>query len=110
MNRSHILLLFCIPCRCIIAYLASILSDEYLKRMGYIYGLISIGFMYAFINNLQNTPGIQGNIWWHNLRPVFALTYFIFSILAISKNRHAYKLLCFDAIFGLISFLVLKEK
>ena len=56
MNRSNIFLIFCIPCRCILAYLASILPDNNLKIMGYIYGLMSIGFMYAFINNMQNTP------------------------------------------------------
>lgn len=110
MNRSNIFLIFCIPCRCILAYLASTIQNNNLKIMGYIYGLMSIGFMYAFINNMQNTPGIQGNIWWHNIRPVFALIYLGFFILTILKNKNAYKLLYLDAIFGLLASLVLKRK
>jgi len=109
MYRSYIFFLLCIPCRCILAFLASILPDNNLKIMGYMYGLMSIGFMYAFMKKLQNTPGIQGNIWWHDVRPVFALIYLGFSILVFLKNRHAYKFLCFDVIFGLLSFCLLKK-
>ena len=108
MNRSNIFLIFCIPCRCILAYLASTIQNNNLKIMGYIYGVVSIGFMYAYVNNLQKTPGIQGNIWWHDMRPVFSLIYLGFSILAITQNRNAYKWLYFDVIVGLTTFLVMK--
>jgi len=109
MNRSNIFILLCIPCRLLIAYLANVVSDKYLKIMGYIYGLVGIGFMYAYLNKMQNTPGIKGNIWWHDLRPIFSVIYAGFSILAIACNRSAYKLLYIDVIFGLLAFLVLKE-
>ena len=109
MNRSNIFILLCIPCRLLIAHVAKIISDKYLKKMGYVYGLLSIGFMYAYLNNMQNTPGINGHIWRQNIRPVFSLIYAGFSILAISKNTNSYKLLYVDAIFGILSFLMLKK-
>ena len=108
MNRSKTFLILCIPFRCLLAYLTNKMSNEYLSIMGYIYGVVSIGFMYAYVNNLQKTPGIQGNIWWHDMRPVFSLIYLGFSILAITQNRNAYKWLYFDVIVGLTTFLVMK--
>jgi hypothetical protein len=46
-----------------------------------------------------------GVIWWNNIRPVHALNYLIFFLLAFTNNKYAWVPLGVDVIIGLIAFI-----
>ena len=73
------MLLFLVGCmgaRLLITYLAKVANQKWLRVMGYIAILPSIGFMYLFLSGTRNKTGSFGEkIWWNNLRPVHALVF-----------------------------------
>ena len=109
MQKRFALFLFgCIPTRLLLAYTASQLSTDNLKILGYICLLPAIGFLYIYLTGSRDTGLETGGekIWWNNLRPLHSFNYFLFSYLAINGYvDDAWKILLFDVIFGLLSFL-----
>jgi hypothetical protein len=106
-KRFALFLLFCIPSRIFITYLAYTVPLQYLRWMGYVALLPAFGFMYLYISGTRTT-GLEtfgDKIWWNNLRPIHSLLYFLFSINAIREKRRAWQYLFSDVILGLSSFI-----
>lgn len=96
----------CFPSRLLLSLLAKKINPTYLPIMGLFTIFISINFLINFINNKNYDKGFFGNyVWWNNYRIIHALTYAIFSILAILKFNNAWIILFIDAILGLLFFL-----
>ena len=106
--KRHLLFLFgCIMTRLFLVYLAKNFRDKNLMYMGFLGLIPAIGFSYIYLTGSRKTGGeVFGNkIWWNSLRPVHAILYFTFAILAINKNKKAYIPLLVDVNIGLFAFL-----
>lgn len=101
----------CITTRLILVYLAFTFAynkPQYLQWMGYIAILPALGFTIIYLGGYRKTGAevFGERIWWNDLRPVHATLYAVFAYLAITKNKHAWKVLLMDVVIGLIAFLV----
>ena len=108
-KRMLLFLIGCIGTRLLFVYLAIKLPLFWLKVMGMLAIIISMGFLTIFIFGLRKTgPETMGDkIWWNSLRPFHALTYLIFGILAIKGiQSEAWKFLLLDVSVGLGAFLI----
>lgn len=109
-QKRFLLFLFgCIGTRLLFVYLAKTLPNKYLQMMGYIALIPAIGFIYIFITGTRETGAevFGDKIWWNDLRPVHSFLYFCFAYFAISgKSDIAWKILFFDVLLGLTSFLI----
>ena len=108
-KRFLLFLIGCIGARFLFVYVAKIASPIFLKFMGVIALMISIGFISIYLFGLRKTGLETGGetIWWNSLRPFHALTYAIFGYMALSgMQNHAWKILLIDVIVGLAAFLI----
>jgi hypothetical protein len=108
-KRFILFLIGCMGARFLFVYLAKIASLTFLKFMGIIALIISIGFISIYFFGLRKKGFEIGDqiIWWNSLRPFHALTYAIFAYMALSgMQNHAWKVLLIDVIFGLAVFLI----
>ena len=106
-ERKLLFLLGCIPTRLLIAYLSKICPPVYLPILGTIALLPASGFMYLYVNGLRTSGlGVFEKIWWHPIRPVHAIFYYLFAYYAIIKSKNAWMFLLVDALFGLIAFIL----
>lgn len=107
--QKRFLLFFigCIGTRTAFVYFAKNADANYLKYMGYLAMLPSVGFFYLFLTGTRKTgPEVFGDkIWWNNVRPVHGLLYLLFAYNAIIGNKIAWIYLLDDVIIGLVSFL-----
>lgn len=107
-QRMCLFLIGCMGARFGLAYLAYKLPTEYLPYMGLMAIVISTGFALIYINGWRKT-GLEvggGKIWWNALRPVHAGLWFIFAIMAFTKDRNSWMVLFADALLGLTVFLI----
>jgi len=107
-KRFLLFLIGCIGSRSLLVVIAKNIQTKYLKYMGYLALLVSIGFMYIFLTGSRET-GVEvfgEKIWWNNLRPLHSLLYFLFAYNAINGNKNAWIYLLIDVVIGLISFLI----
>ena len=106
-KRILLFLLLCIPTRLYFVYLAKTSNKETLRILGYISIIPALGFLYIYMTNSRRTGSetFGKPIWWNNLRPLHSFLYFLFSYMAIRNNKESYKVLFFDVLIGLISFL-----
>jgi len=110
-DLQKIFLLFLIGCigvRLLFVMIAKYINIKYLKYLGYLALLPSIGFMYIYLTESRNTGvGAFGEkIWWINLRPIHSILYFLFAYNAIIGNRHSWIYLLADVFIALMSFLI----
>ncbi len=108
-KRVLLFLIGCMGSRFLLVYLAKISSLTFLKVIGVIALMISLGFISIYLFGLRKTGLETGGetIWWNSLRPFHALTYAIFGYMALSgMQNHAWKILLIDVIFGLSAFLI----
>ncbi len=112
MKRIMLFLIGCMGVRFFFVYLAKNIYIDYLPYLGYCAILLSIGLMYKFITSFKKTElgAFGGKIWWNNLRPVHSILYGLFAYLAITKNKHAWKILLVDVLIGLFSFILFYYK
>jgi len=106
MNNKIVFLFGCITFRLFLTFISKTRLDL-LPIMGKIALIPAIGFMIIYIFKLRPT-GIEVNngiIWWNHLRPIHSLLFFLFSYLAINKNKNSWVVLLIDTLFGLTSFL-----
>ena len=70
--------------------------------------LVAIGFLVIYFGGLRKSGAetFGEKIWWNNLRPVHAVLYFIFAILAFKKNKKSWVVLLIDVIIGFLSFII----
>jgi hypothetical protein len=107
-QRFLMFLIGCIGIRSLFVIIAKNINTEYLKYLGYLALLPSIGFMYIYLTGIRNTGvGAFGEkIWWNHLRPIHSILYFLFAYNAIIGNTQSWIYLLVDVLIGLISFLI----
>ena len=88
--------------------LANKINKEYLPIMGALAMIPAIGFLYIyFFSSRKTCPEVfVGKIWWNDLRLIHGLIYIAFAVFAFQKKHFAAKVLYFDVILGLVSFLI----
>ena len=97
----------CLIVRISFVLVAKKINNEYLPYLGYLALIPAFGFITIYLTGSRKT-GIEtlgDNIWWNHLRPLHALLYFVFAIMAINKFKDAYLILLIDVIIGFIAFL-----
>jgi hypothetical protein len=108
-KRMLLFLIGCIGIRLLFVFIAFKLPVFWLKIMGILAILISIGFMTIFIFGLRKT-GLETMgtpIWWNSLRPFHSAMYLIFGILAIMGiKKYAWVFLLIDVMVGLFAFIL----
>ena len=111
-KRFALFLIGCIGTRLLFVYIAKHIGLKYLPYLGFLALLPAIGFMYIYIFGARKTGAevFGEKIWWNDLRPLHALFYTLFAIMAITKNRMAWIWLLLDVLVGLVSFLVYHYK
>lgn len=98
-------LLGCVPARLFLAYLAYILSKEYLKYYSAILIAIGAGFMYLyFTNGRLKAPEGGGKTWWAHYRIIHGFLYLMAGYLAYKGEREAFVPLFVDVLFGVFVF------
>lgn len=109
MNIHRILLFWigCIGTRCAAAWFAYA-HPEYLKYMGVVAALISLGFLTIYFGKLRQTGlEVSGErIWWDHMRPVHALFYAAFAYFALTSNTHAWMFLAADVVLGALLWIL----
>lgn len=102
-----VFILGCIICRAIIAYGMSYIPTRFLPYMGTITMIPFIGFSYIYLNDLRKVGLETGGkeIWWNDMRPVHGAIYYMFSIMALKSNKHAYLALVLDVIVAIFVFI-----
>lgn len=107
-QRIFIFVFGCILARLTLVYVAYRIPIDYLQWMGVAALGIAIGFTLIFLNKWRKT-GIETRgrpIWWNHLRPIHALFWFTFAILALLRRRKAWIVLLLDTLVGLGAFLM----
>ena len=106
-NRIYIFFIICIGIRLLISIVAKHINISYLPNLAVIALIISIGFMVIYMTGIRKT-GYEagGKIWWNHLRPVHAMLYFIFAMLAFKKDKNAWIALFIDALLGIFSKVI----
>jgi len=109
LQKRFLLFIFgCLGTRFALAVLADKINKEYLPIMGGLALIPAIGFLYIYFFSARKTgPEVFGEkIWWNNMRLIHGLIYIAFAVFAIQKKHFAAKVLYFDVILGLVSFLL----
>lgn len=107
-KRVALFLIGCIGTRSLFVYIAKNISLKYLPYLGLLALLPSIGFTYIYLFGARKTGAevFGAKIWWNDLRPIHALMYYLFAIMAIMRNKFAWIWLLIDVMIGLTSFLI----
>jgi hypothetical protein len=106
-KRALLFLVGCIGSRALLAYLAYALSTSQLYYLGFLTMIPVFGWIYIILTGSRKSGLETGGepIWWNNLRPVHALNYAAFSLMAFQGNEKAYLFLVFDVVFGLFAWI-----
>ena len=106
-NGILLFLLVCIPLRVLIVYIAKITPNKYLPIIGVPFLIFGLGALYLYLSETRTTGGgaFGGVLWWKDVRPIHALLYLSFAILAFLRYTNAWILLAVDVLVGLVGFL-----
>lgn len=106
LHRSLLFLFGCLGIRTLFAVGAAKLDKNHLPYVGILGLLLAISWVLIYKFNLRPTGREAGGvIWWNHIRPVHALMYLIFAILAFTKSDYAWVPLGIDVLIGLCAFL-----
>ena len=109
MERKALFLFGCMGSRLTITWLAYKYPELTLRPLGIMALIIASGFAYIYANGLRKT-GIETfgeRIWWNELRPVHAVLWGTFAIMALNDMRaDAWKVLLLDVIIGFTAWLL----
>jgi hypothetical protein len=110
-KRSHMFLFGCIGVRLGLAVLAYHYLQTNNANLQYLIALtlaIAASWIILYTCKMRQTgfeasaeDDEQGQIWWDHLRPIHALLYVAFAVLACNGVKWAWVLLLLDALFGL---------
>jgi len=112
-QKRFLLFLFgCIGMRSLFVIIAKYSPVKYLKYLGYLALLPTLGFLYIFFSGVRQTGAevFGEKIWWNDLRPIHAVFYLLFAYNAIIGNADAWIYLLMDVLFGLSAFLIFHYK
>ena len=106
-KRAALFLIGCMGTRLALTFLAKTNASA-LPIIGALAIPPAIGIALISIFGLRKTGSetFGKPIWWNALRPVHALLWAVFAYMAIHKNKHAWKVLLFDTILGLVAWCV----
>ena len=106
--RFLLFLCGCIVTRFLFVIIAKYINKKYLPYLGIIALIPAIGFIIIYLGDFRKTGAevFGKQIWWNNLRPIHAVLYILFALLALKKNKYSWIPLLIDVIIGLISFLL----
>lgn len=108
-KRFLLFLVGCIGTRSLMVYLSKSGSIEINNLLAIATLLMGIGFFVIYFGEFRKVGlETQGQpIWWNHLRPIHGVLYFTFSYLIFIQQNYtnAWKILLFDVLFGLFSFL-----
>ena len=106
-KRFLMFLIGCIGFRFLLVWLAKTVNKKYLPLMGLLALGPVIGFSYIYFTNSRNTGAevFGSKIWWNYMRPIHALLYLIFSVMAFKESTSAWIPLLIDVSVGLLAFL-----
>ena len=107
LKRILLFTLLCIPIRILLTYMAMTCDKKTLNLMGVLALIVSFGFMYIYVTGgrLTGSETMGDPIWWNFLRPVHALLYCIFAIMAINSKKNAHVPLAIDTTIGFLAFM-----
>ena len=95
----------CLATRIGLVLLARFLSPRYLPWMGAIALLPVLGWAALILGVwTRKTGALRQQIWWSHMRPVHAILFATFSIMAFLKMDTAYLPLAVDVAVGAIAF------
>jgi len=103
-KRILLFLFICVVVRTSFIGVAKYIQPEQLPLFAPFTLLIALGFIFAYVRN-KPLGAFGGTVWWNNLRIFHAITYLIFSILALRQNKMSYFVLLFDIFIGVIFFM-----
>ena len=111
-KRFLLFLVGCMGTRFFFVWLAKVVDETWLRRMGYLALLPAIGFFTIWLTGIRKTgPEVFGErIWWNHLRPVHGALYGLFAWFAIQGRSDAWMILLVDTLVGLTSFLAHHRK
>jgi hypothetical protein len=106
--RFLLFLCGCIGSRLALTALSAHVSAKSLAYLGWIALIPVVGWTYIlFIGKRETGPEVFGDkIWWKALRPIHALLWLTFAIMAIQQHSNAWVVLLADTLFGLAAFMV----
>jgi hypothetical protein len=107
-KRFLLFLVGCMGTRFLFVWIAKSVDREVLPYLGYAAILPAVGFIYIWFTNARpiGAEVFGEKIWWNDLRPLHAILYGLFAVLAIQRYSCAWMVLLADALVGLTSFLV----
>ena len=106
--RFLLFLLFCITTRVLLVILAKYVDKYYLPYLGGIAVVIAVSFLVIYLGGYRRT-GLETmgqTIWWNNLRPVHAILYLTFAVLAFRRDDYSWVPLAVDVVIGFTAFMV----
>ncbi len=105
-KRMLLFVVGCLGARLLLAYIAKTVSKDWLRILGYLALIPAAGFLYIYLTGSRKTGAevFGDRIWWNSLRPIHAVLYLLFAILAIAQYTCAWKVLLADVILGAIAF------
>jgi len=107
LKRALLFLVGCMGARLSLTY-AAYRFPELLPWLGLFAACVSAGFTLIYVNGWRKTGVETGGqaIWWNNLRPVHAILYGLFAVLALKGvKKHAWKVLLLDTLIGFLAFM-----
>ena len=107
-KRFILFLFICIPLRFLISYGVKKIPLDKLPYLGLLGLFPVIGFTIIYLFKLRKVgPETFGKpIWWNGLRPIHAILYLCFVVMAVQKHRDSWKPLFIDAVVGLNAFII----
>lgn len=110
-TRMAMFLIGCIGVRLLFVFAAKKATPGILQYMGIAALFIAIGFVVINKYGLRKTGSEAGGvIWWDDLRPLHAIMYTSFAILAFTNNKYAWVPLLIDVFIGLGAYIAHHRK
>lgn len=110
LHRTSVLLfLLCIGVRTSLTVAAAKTTKKILPWLSVIGFTIGFGFLFLSVGITTRNRGVETGgreIWWKRLRPVFAVLYLNFAVLALVGSKYAYIPLALDVFIGVCAFFI----
>ena len=112
MNPTMRLLLFigvCVPLRLGLAYLPSILPEQYFDYLGLVVLTMSLGTLYlGWTNSRLRAPEGGGKTWWAPYRLIHGMLLLTACLYLFRGDRRASVPLLMDVLFAIVLFFIIR--